>query len=197
MLEPIIITPAVLPAVFLHEFKAHARITHDDEDSTLDAFIAAATRHFQWRTGRTVMETEYEYALEAFPDCVHLPYGFPLISITHIKYTDSTGTVNTWGAANYVSDEWGRVTPAYGITWPSFTARPLSPIRIRYKAGIALTSPQLYAEDGIRQTILEMAGALYLNREHVSVTDRQSVAAYAENPVTRTMLELYKVNHAF
>lgn len=197
MLEPLIITAPKFPPVFLAEVKEHQRITHDDEDALLDSFIRAATRHFEWRTGRTVIETEYEYALDVFPTCIYLPYAYPLISVTWIKYTDSTGTVNTWSSSDYVSDEWGRVLPAYGKTWPSFTARPLSPIRIRYKAGLAITSPQIYPEDGIRGCIAEMVGALYLNRESVSVTDRQSVAAYAENPVTRAMLSLYKVNHAF
>lgn len=199
MVEPLLITaPAI--TVQVPEVKEHLRILHDDEDDLIGRFIAAATRHFEWRTGRTVAQTEWEVAYDRFP-CelsLRLPLAFPLISVTSIKYMDSTGVDNTWSASNYVIDTYrGRVAPAHGLSWPSFTPYPLSAVRIRYIAGQAIASPPVEIEAGIRNTISELVGALYENREAVVPSDKGSVAGFAENPVTKRLLEMYKVNHAY
>lgn len=184
----------------LQAFKEFQRITHDDEDSTLEGFIQACTDYFQWRTGRTIWQTTYEYTLPYFPDCgmICLPYGQPLIEVTSIKYRNSDGVETTWSSAEYVTDEHGEIAPAYGTTWPSFTPYPLSAVRIRYKAGIAYASPQSeYPKDGIVKAICQLAGAMYENRESVVATDRATVAAFAENPLTKYLIERFKAKHAF
>lgn len=200
MIEPIQITAPTRAGVELYELKDHLRITHDDEDTLLEGYIEAATAHFQRRTGRTVYETEWEIAYDSFiAPRIKLQRGYPLISVTSIKYVDSEGSINTLSPSLYAVDTYnGRVSPAYGQSWPSFTAYPMSAVRIRYRAGIADSlSPRIYTEAGIRQCICEMVGSMYENRESVVVTDRASVAAFAENPFSRAMIQNYTVAYAY
>jgi uncharacterized phiE125 gp8 family phage protein len=198
-IEPLLITAPTRLAVSLVDLKTHQRIDISDEDYLLEQFIRAAADYFEWRTGRTVYETELEIALDKFPcGYIELPRAFPLLSITHIKYRDSDNVNNTWSSSAYVSDEWGRVAPAYGQTWPSFTPYPLSPVRVRYKAGIADNlSPAIYASDGIVQCIGELVGSMYANRESIVATDRLSVAAFAKNIGFDAVLSRHIVRYAF
>ncbi len=200
MTEPIVIAAPTIPVVYVDLVKSHLRIDHDDEDMLLESYVAAATRQFSRRTGRTPHETEYETAMDCFPCAyaIRLPWAVPLISITSIKYKDSTGTDTTWGAGNYVFDTYGgRVAPAYGLTWPSFTPYPLSAVRIRYKAGLAITSPQLYVEDAVQVCILHLIGSLYENRESVILSNGASVEKYSKNPVSEALYSILKQNHAY
>lgn len=91
----------------------------------------------------------------------------------------------------------GRVMPAYGESWPTFTPYPANAVKIRYKAGHPNNSPQTYVDAGIRQCIVEMVGSLYENRESVVASDRTSVAAFVENPVTLRLMAQYKNAYAF
>lgn len=199
MIEPRQITAPTIPAVTAQEVLEHLRIDQEFENPLLEKFVGAATRHFEWSTGRTVSETEWELSLDRFPAApwIKLPLSFPFLSVTSIKYKDRNGTETTWPSSSYVSDDRGRVAPAYGLSWPSFTPYPLSAVRIRYRAGQATASPPVLAEEGIKVCIYEIVGALYEHRESIVLADRASVAAFADNPLVKTMLEQYKVNHAF
>jgi len=197
--EPIIITAPTIPVASVDVIKSHLRIDHDDEDTLLESYASAATMQFSRRTGRVPYETELEIAMDYFPWCaIRLPWAMPLISITSVKYKDSVGVDTTWGSSNYVSDPYdGRLAPAYGVTWPSFTPYPLSAVRIRYKAGLAVTSPQVYVEAAVQLCILHLVGALYENRESVVVSNRSSVELFSQNPVSEALYGLLKQNHAY
>lgn len=203
MITPKVITAATVDPVSVLEVKDHLRIDQDVEDVKLELFIRAAVDWFEWRTGRTLHDTTLEIAFGRFPSgkCpIVLPRATPLIEVASVTYLDSDGASNTWSSANYIVDTYedvGRIAPAYGQSYPSFTPYPLNAVRIRYRAGIANGSPQTYPKEGIRQCIFEIAGALYLNRENVIPTDRISVSAYAENPMTKRMIAPWIVNHAF
>jgi uncharacterized phiE125 gp8 family phage protein len=189
--------------VTVPEVVTHLRIGDAEsevENSLLEQYVAAATRHFEWSTGRTVPETEWELAMDRFPAerWFKLPLGFPLISVTSIKYMERDGTDITWAPSKYVVDIYlGRIAPAYGESWPSFTPYPLSAVRTRYRAGQAIASPPVLAEPGIKLCIMEMVGSMYEHRESIVLADRASIAAYAENPLTKVMMQQFKVNHAY
>lgn len=197
-IEPIVIAGPVLPGVFLYQAKQHCRIDHEDEDNVIDGYIATATKHFEMRTGRTVFDTTREMIYERFPSgCpILLPFGFPLIEVVSIKYTDSDGVETTLDSDLYVSDVYGRILPTYGESWPTFTAAPLSPIKIRYRAGVDSVSPQIFPEEGIQHCILEMVGSMYMNREHMVTVERGSTEGFLESPFVKGLLEHYRVKYA-
>lgn len=200
---PVLITAPTIEPITVAEFKAHKRLDFFDEDFLIEGYISAARGLFEELTGRTLHQTEWEVAFDGFPygsGALELPMATPLLSITHVKYVDSDGVETTWGSSGYVLDTYGLpglVAPAYGVTWPSFTPYPFNPVRIRYIAGIPNGSPQLFPSQMVRQTIREMTAGLYDNREHVTVTDRLSIAAFAINPVTQLLIENCKVKRVY
>jgi uncharacterized phiE125 gp8 family phage protein len=197
--DPQIITAPILPGVFLAEVKQHLRVENTSEDALIDTYINAATRQFERLTGRTIYETELQIVMDDFPACpvLELPRACPLISVTHIKYRDKDAVQTTWDSSGYVLDTYrGRVAPAYGETWPSFDPYPIGAVEIRYKAGIASASPQTFAEDGMLHCIREMVGTMYEHRESQIASERM-LASFAENPATKALVEMYRVNYEF
>lgn len=173
MITPKVITGPTLEPVSVEEAKDHLRITHDDEDHLVWKYIRAARRYFEWRTGRALFTQTLEIAFDKFPsDKLILPRATPLQSITSVKYTDSGGTENTWDSSLYVFstyEEPGYIAPAYGESFPSFTAYPVDPIVVRYIAGTAYASVDEFPED-YKVPILLLVGGEYENREVYSLT---------------------------
>ena len=61
----------------------------------------------------------------------------PVQSITSISYIDSDGNTQTLSASDYALNNYAKrakITPAYGITWPS-TRLIANPISVVYTAG--------------------------------------------------------------
>ncbi len=174
-----ITAPTVFP-VFLPDVKRQLRLTGTAEDALLDLYVRAATEYYEARTWRAVYHQTLEYLLDAFPagDTIKLPRATPLQSITSLKYKDSDGTETTWGASNYIADTDstpGQLVLAYNIVWPSFTAYPVHPIRVRYVAGRKISSPFQDAPASLKVPILMLVNGLYENRESVVLSDRNAV----------------------
>jgi hypothetical protein len=94
----------------------------------------------------------------------------PVQSITSIKYTDPSGTVQTLNAANYLLDqsEPGRVFPALNKIWP-VTAFIPGCISIEFIAGY--TDPSVIPAN-IKAAIKLTLGSLYENREQTLIGTR-------------------------
>lgn len=172
LLIPVVVTAPTTEPVSVAEFKEHANIVGTDNDAVLiPIYITAARKHLEWRTGRTIHQTTYDLFLDDWPDedpYIELPRATPLVSVTTITYKDSAGTVNTWSSSLYVADTDsvpGRIYPAYGETWPSFTPYPASPIKVRYVAGIATASPIVQAASDIKLATMLLVAAAFENRE--------------------------------
>lgn len=181
MYEPRIIAPPTIEPVTVTEIKVHSRIDNDEEDAELLRFEKAARDYVEWRMGSTIMQTTLEWDMDRFPrsGAIELPRGNPLISIGWIKYTDSAGNVSTWSSSSYVSDSIGQILPAYGLTWPSYTPRPLASVTIRYTAGIQDASPASFPDEGVKLPILLLVAGMYENRESEVYTDRASIQAFS------------------
>lgn len=163
MISPKLITGPTIEPATLAEAKLALRI--DDlldatenaaQEARLTFLLKAARQACEAFAGKTWNDTTWEYVLDDFPSwhtySVHhhhhgaivLPRATPLIEVVSITYRDSGGTITPWAATHYVEDadsEPGRVLPAYGETWPSFTPYPTGAVRVRYRAGLELTSP--------------------------------------------------------
>ena len=204
MITPSIITAPIQEAISLAELKAQLRLdaSGTSEDGALGIFRTAARQWFEWRTGRAVHQTTLEYVLDAWPgdDYIILPRATPLIAISSAKYKNSSAVETTWSSAEYIADLDnipGRLVLGYNYSWPSFTAYPSNPIRIRYSAGITTASPVTEADPVIKLPILMLAAGLYANRESEVITDRARIEAIAIKYGVVAFIERNVVSYVF
>lgn len=187
MWDPKIITEPTSEPCSVAEVKQHLRI--DDladatentaQNSEISRFIATARKLIEKTTGRTIHQTTLEIALDRWPACefIALPRATPLVSITSLKYLATDATETTVSASTYIADTYptpGRLTLAYGESWPSTTLYPASPIRVRYVAGIATTSPITDPDSRIKQAAFLLVAGMWENRESEVVTDMKTL----------------------
>jgi uncharacterized phiE125 gp8 family phage protein len=107
---------------------------------------------------------------------IDMPFA-PLLSVVSIKYTDTSGVVQTWDPTQYQVSapagplaRRGRVQPAYGMSWPTLRDQ-MDALIVQFTCGYGPTGdavPQM-----LRRAILLILGDLYENREATVVTDRR------------------------
>ena len=206
MIDPIIITDASTEPITLAELKEHTRIdtTTTAQDTMLeDIYIPAARIEFERLTGRTVHQKTIEWIFARFPPTPYplvLQQATPLLSIASVKYKDSDGTETTWGSSNYIADTdsvVGKVFPAYGVQWPSFTPYPVNPIRVRGNAGILTASPVTEASPMIKYVISAMVAGMWLWRESELLPERRVGDMLEKNPHVASMLQTLTVRYGF
>lgn len=195
----VITEPSVEP-IDVDELKAQSRIDGTAEDSILGFYITAARQYFEDRTCRTIQET----TLEAYPDSfgggpIVLPRAYPLKAVTGVWYKTSDGTEVEWASSQYIVDLRGKpgsISPVYGGSYPSFTAYPASPIRIRYVAGLAV-SPYVAPAESIKQAIRMLAAAMYENREGELVAQRAQLDTLALKYGVEAFIQLNQIEYRF
>jgi len=158
------------------------------EDDLLTAIIQAAREHVEDITRRALLTQTWDYYLDSFPsgNSIKIPFG-NLVSVTHIKYTDSDGdetemTVTTDYIVETNGEYCGRIVLPYGVTWPSFTAYPSNPIVIRFVAGWTAAAS---VPEKIRTAIKMICDDMYSHRESQSVGQAQ---IYFENKTVARLL---------
>lgn len=167
-----LVTAADELPVTLAEAKAHLRVLNTADDTYISGLILAATAHLDGRSGvlgRSLVTQTWDLRCNAFP-CgtrgrIELPLP-PLQSVTSVKCLDGTGTEQTLDSAAYVVEPghiFGRIRPAYGLTWPA-TLDDDGAVRIRFVAGYGAASDVPAA---IKHAILLLVGHWWVNREAV------------------------------
>lgn len=104
---------------------------------------------------------------------IYLPLP-PLITVDSLKYIDQDGTQQTLSSALYKVDivsEPGRLTPAYGQSWPA-TRNEASAVEIAFTCGYGAAGA---VPQGIKNWILMRMGSLYEFREEVAIMGRQRI----------------------
>lgn len=170
-----LITPAAALAVSLAEAKLHLRVDGADEDSLITALITAAAETAEQITGRAIMPQTWELTLDAFPDALELT-RVPALSVTSVKYYDTTGAQITLAGSAYSLDnvdDFGPayVAPAYGAEWPG-TREQINAVAVRYVAGYADAAS---VPAPIKQWMLLQIGAMYANREREAMSNGGAV----------------------
>jgi uncharacterized phiE125 gp8 family phage protein len=159
------------------------------EDNDLTRMITTAREYCENFTGRALATQTIEAYLDDFPceDYIELPRP-PLQSVTSAKYKDSAGTETTMTVTTqYIVDtdsDVGRIVLPYGVSWPSFTAYSVLPIKIRYIAGYYASN---LIPASIKQAMLLLIGHWYANREAVG-----QVTGQMEFTV-KALLSMYRV----
>lgn len=148
------------------EVKTHLRIDFTDDDAYLSALITAARQYAEVTQGRAIVSATYVEKYDAFPWMIYVPSP-PLISVTSIAYLDTAGDSQTLSSSLYTVDTSsmvGRITPAYGYTWPS-TQDVINAVTLTYVAGYAGASdvPQT-----TKQAMLMLISHWYEHRSAVA-----------------------------
>lgn len=185
------VTQSVAPAsepVTTAEIKAHLRIDTSDEDTLLDAYVAAARLFCENYTARSFVDRTYVAKIPDFADTIVLPYR-PIVSISSIKYWDTASpSVQQTLAASTYSLVNNCLVRTYGETWPSVYPR-LDAVEITYIAGDGTSnSPAASVNEAVKAAIKLIVGDLYENREGKIVGMAQS-----DNPTVMRLLHPYRV----
>lgn len=192
-METTLKTAPIKEPVSIDDVKKHMVIDDDytDRDSLILSLISDAREwieEYLWR--KLITQTWYAY-LEDWPagDYIELPFG-TLQSVTAIKYTDTADAESTWNSSEYiVGTDYlkGRVTLAYGYTWPNTTLRDSNPIEVEFKCGYGDDAADVPVN--IKRGIYMMVAEMYENRE-VSIYGQ----TYSRNPLLENLMAMYRIN---
>ncbi len=167
------VAPTVYP-VTLDEVLAHLRIDASPEENTmLTTLITVASEFIEDYCDRALLTQTWTLKLDAFP-CEIRPPRPQLIAVSSIVYVATDGTNTTMSAADYLVDSYGiagRITPAYGLIWPSTRAQN-NAVTVTYTAGYGAAATAVPA--AIKQAALIIVADLYESRE--SMVTGQTVA---------------------
>jgi uncharacterized phiE125 gp8 family phage protein len=160
------ITAAAALPVSVAEAKAHSYITHDDDDLMIERFVGTATAMVETMAGVALCTQTLEARFVEWPTAgvMELP-RYPLASVTSVKYTDSSGTENTFATDRYwvnAASEPGQIWLDYGCSWPTATLRPGPSIAVRYVAGYGAAAD---VPDALKSAVLLFFADLYEHRE--------------------------------
>ncbi len=155
-----LVTAATTPVVTLEEAKKQSRIYHDDEDSQIPLYVAAATAFIEGPHGIGVAlrPQTWRLSLDGFPCHITVPLG-PVTEITSISYIDDAGApvnLDSWRAD--LDAQPLRIWPAKDTSWPSSTCEPGS-VKVVFKCGYETVPADLKA------VVLLLSAHLYENRE--------------------------------
>jgi len=120
------VAPTVDP-ITLSEAKDQCSISGtEDYDTYLAALIDRATETIEKHLDRQILTSTWTLSLDAFPDEVRILKP-PVTAVSSVVYTDTAGDDQTLSSANYqtdfsTQDGVARISPAYGLTWPSTRA---------------------------------------------------------------------------
>ncbi len=177
----LITAPAVKP-VTVSDMESHMRAVLTAETAIVEAYIAAITEKAEAYTRRALVSQTWELVLDGFPCEIRLPLS-PLQSVTSIKYLDAAGVLQTLDPSMYVVDsasEPGRISPAYGTTWP-VTLPVHGAVVIKFVCGYGAAASSVPAS--IKAWIMLNVASLYENRESIG-DPRLSEIGMAESLLT-------------
>lgn len=162
------------------------------DDTYISALITTAREICEEYQGRSYIKRAYEYTIDKWPECGHIDLPMPpAIDIDSIESTLSDGTISTWSATEYQLDATGfvgRLSPAYGYSWPTDTLREMAGIKITYTAGYGALASTVPGR--IKHAIMMLVAELYENRED---TDRMQ--SYQIPWGVKSLLSIDRVNY--
>lgn len=156
--------PAVEP-LDLAEAKLHLRVDHGHEDALISALIRAAREWTENYLARTLIESQWEMTLDAFPcGLIEIPFG-PVTEIGAVEYVDLDGVDSLADEGDIWQADLGmvpaRLVPVNGQSWPATKAQ-LNAVKITYTAGYGETGTSV--PEPIRQAMKLLIGDWYENR---------------------------------
>lgn len=173
-----ITTGPLLEPVTALEAKKQLRVEHNDEDDLIQHLISVARRKVEQETGRLLLSQTVNVRWDTWPSCGYLALPiYPASSVTHVKYLDEAGTLQTWASSNYSTDLYGmeaRIVKNPDVDIPDIGDYPNS-VQVEYVAG---TSALADVPAELKHAILVELTLLYERREDMPLS--------ANNPGVRT-----------
>lgn len=148
------------------EFRSHARVDENTEDTLIGYYIKTARQIAEEYCNRSFVTTTWKRYMDCWPDTdvITLPKS-KVSAVSSITYYDEDGTQRTWSSSQYdvdLSSQPARIVPAVGYTFPTLRAGKLSPICITFVAGYGAADT---VPEGIKTAIKFMVSHLFENRE--------------------------------
>ena len=164
-----VITPPSVEPVTLTEARMQCRADEDNgidgnttryDDAQFTQIISAARVWVELFTGLLLAPRTVEIARDEFPCGAMTLEGFPVTSITSVKYVDESGIEQTLNSSLYYLDDYQNpcsVINAVGTEWPS-TLGAANAVKVRYVVGSSTV------DASVKAAILLLIGHLYFNR---------------------------------
>ena len=161
MAVTIVTEPSVEP-VSVTEAKDHLRVIGTMDNNYITGLIAAARGMVEGYIERSLITQSLELVIDGFLGIEIVIPRPPLISVTSLKYYDSSNDLQTMSADDYYVDaktQPGRIIPV--DSWPSTYDRP-NAVTVTYSAGYGVFAS--FVPMPIRQAILLLVAEMYQNR---------------------------------
>lgn len=152
--------------VSLAEAKTFLRIDsdYDDDDAYIISLIDVATSVVEEFTRRRLISQTFNIFYDEFPSYIDLQIG-EVASVTHIKYYDTSNSLQTLAASNYDVDTKirpGRIYESENGDFPDTFERP-NAVEVEFVVGA--TAGEVPAP--IKQAMFIVIGRYYENRQDV------------------------------
>jgi len=174
----------VLKPIDVADLKVHTVVTDAADDVYLDELIDVAREQVEADTGRALVEQTWQLVGGQFPAEISVPKP-PLVSVTFIKYFDTSGVQQTLPVEDYqvlVTSIGASICPAPGKSWPAVQAGRYNAVVVEFVAGYVVDDGQGGTTGAIparaRQALMVWAAHLYENREHMSTLRQQELPSY-------------------
>ncbi len=101
-----LVTGPTVEPITVEEVRLHVLQGQDVDDAYLGGIVIPAARdRMELATGRAAMTQTWDLVCDQFPGDGYIEISKPpLQSVTHLKYKDTAGTLQTWAATNYIVD---------------------------------------------------------------------------------------------
>lgn len=172
-----VITAPTEEPISLSQAKAHLRLDGSDEDDLVNSLIRMARDLAERHLRRALCTQTMRLYLDQFPaasptvqvnvrtSAISLPRA-PVQSISHVKYIDADGVLQTIDPSDYQLDEISEpcvVVPAYGESWPA-PRQVINAVQVQFVAGYGGASA---VPEPIRRGMLLTIANLFENRQDV------------------------------
>ena len=161
--------PSVEP-VTVAEAKAHLRLEHSADDTLIGSLITAARLFIESVTSRAFMTQTLMMTLQCFPACGRIDLvRSPVQTVSHIKYLDSAGALQTLDSANYALSagrEPAQIWKASNGTYPLVLTDNPNAVQVTYVAGYGNNASDV--PENVKQAIKFLVSHWYENRETVT-----------------------------
>jgi len=161
-----VVTPATTNPITLTEAKTHLKVDTTADDTFITNLIKSATSSAEEYTNRFFITTTIQQYGDKWDDISNL-FKSPVHSVSHIKYVDPDGTLQTLSTNVYFVDDVNkpaRIGLKPNQSFPTIIDR-LNAVYVEYRVGTAAGPDEV--DEGIRQALLLTIGNWYQNRQAV------------------------------